>query len=145
MEETMYTRILNRTFALSAASVLAAAFLAPGQVAAQGAYFAPADGSPDEVTFEYRMREYGCANVRGQWRAANNTDDWLEVRVTKTAYNCPGELEDDVRTTTRLWRTLGPGETQERTRDNSVCGGAWARGVEVLEYEINVVDAPDES
>ncbi len=139
----MHSRILNRSLALSAASVLAAAFLVPGQLAAQGAYFAPAEGSPEEVTIEYRLREYGCANVRGQWRATNNTDDWLEVRVTRTAYNCPGELEDDIRTTTRLWHRLAPGATENRTRDDSVCGGAMARGVEVLDYEIKVVADPD--
>lgn len=139
----MFTRILYHTLAFAVASVLAAVFTVPAQVAAQGAYFAPAEGSPEEVTFEYRLREYGCANVRGQWRASNNTDDWLEVRITKTAYNCPGELEDDIRTKTRLWHRLAPGATENRTRDDSVCGGALARGVEVLDYEIKVVEDPD--
>jgi hypothetical protein len=104
----MFTRILYHTLAFAVPSVLAAVFTVPGQVAAQGAYFAPAEGSPEEVTFEYRLREYGCANVRGQWRATNNTDDWLEVRITKTAYNCPGELEDDIRTKTRLRPRTAP-------------------------------------
>lgn len=135
----------NRTTALMAAALLAATFLAPGQAAAQGAYYAPADGSPDEVTFQYRLREYGCSNVLGQWQAVNNTDDWLEVRVTRVVYSCPGELEDDVRTNLRVWRELGPGESMERTRDNSVCGGAWARSVEVQEYEINVIEPPDDA
>ncbi|WP_041444108.1 hypothetical protein [Thioalkalivibrio sp. K90mix] len=145
MEESMKKQTLNRALAGFAAVALMGAFAAPGTVAAQGAYWLSADGSPDDIKVEYRLRDHGCDNVRGEWRVVNDSDDYVDVTVTKTAYTCPGELDDDVRTTVRRFGTIAPGDMRERTRDDSVCGGAWARSVEVLEYEIEKVDPPEES
>ncbi|WP_026148128.1 MULTISPECIES: hypothetical protein [unclassified Thioalkalivibrio] len=145
MEEIMKSQTLNRTLAGFAAVALMGAFAAPGTVSAQGAYWLPADGSPDDVKVEYRLRDHGCDNVRGEWRVVNESEDYVDVTVTKTAYTCPGELDDDVRTTVRRFGTIAPGDMRERTRDDSVCGGAWARSVEVLEYDIEKVDPPEES
>ena len=123
---------------------LAALLLAPAGAAAQWTYWAEAEGAPDTVSFEYRQRDQGCDNSLAEWRAVNRSDDWLEVTIQRIAYDCPGELEDDERTSARRFGTLGPGDAQERSRDSRVCGGARALGATVLEYEVSEVDAPDE-
>ena len=140
----MMNRILQGWTGALAGSALAGLLLVPAGAAAQWTYWAEAEGAPDAVSFEYRQRDHGCDNSLAEWRAVNRSDDWLEVTIHRIAYDCPGKLEDDERTSARRFGTIGPGDAQERSRDSRVCGGARALGATVLEYEVSQVEAPDD-